>query len=345
MATDEKQSVKGDDRKTLEQYYFNPRMPGSFYGPSKFQKSLKRRSLSNFKLDKVKNFLNDHEAYSLHKPVRQRFRRLKVRVNTVDEQFDLDLADVSRYSKWNDGMRYLLVANDILSRYAWVVPLRNKKPETVLEGFKSMLKDGLVPKKVRVDKGGEFRGVFRTYAEKMKIKLIVTQNENIKANYVERLDRTLKSLLTRFMTHNNTKRYLEVLQDLIYNYNHTIHASLGKWAPAEVNHDNQIKVWRHLYLEPIIARVQANTPLQKFVFNVDDLVRISYLRKPFTKELDLRWTEELFKIVSRIRRQGIPIYRVKDFHDELIEGSFYTSELQRVKKDQDVLWKVETILK
>ena len=345
MASNKKQSFKEKDKNDLEQYYFNPRTPGAFYGPSKFEKSLKRRGLTNINLKNVKEFLSDHEAYSLHKPVKYRFRRLKVRVYSRDEMFDVDLADVSRYTKWNDGIRYLLVVIDILSRYAWAVTLINKKPETVLEGFKSILQEGRVPKKVRVDGGSEFKSVFKNYIENQNIKLIVTHNENIKSNYVERFNRTLKSLLTRFMTHNNTKRYIDNLQDLIYNYNHTQHSSLGKWAPADVNRDNEVKVWKHLYVKPMMDRVKAKKPLQKFLFNVSDLVRMSYLRKPFSKELDLRWTEELFKVASRTRRQGIPIYHLRDFHEEVIKGSFYTNELQKVNKNQDVLWKVEKILK
>jgi hypothetical protein len=198
---------------------------------------------------------------------------------------------------------------------------------------------------VRVDKGTEFAGAFKQFLNKKNIKLIVTQNEDIKSNYAERVIRTLRSLIARYTTNKNTQKYVDVLPDLVHNYNNTIHSSLGQWAPVEVNEANQIKVWSHLYVKPMIKRLQVKETLSKFVFKVGDLARISYLRKQFTKEQDLRWTEELFKIHSRRRRQGIPVYRLRDFHDEVLKGIFYTAELQKVNKNQDVLWKIEKVLK
>ncbi|XP_041357422.1 uncharacterized protein LOC121374387 [Gigantopelta aegis] len=239
--------------------------------------------------------------------------------------------DVSRHSKVNNGVRYLLIAIDILSRYLWAIPLVNKKPETVLEGFKTILKDERVPKKIRVDKGSEFAGVFKQFLSKENIKLIVTQNEDIKSNFAERIIRTLRSIIARFTTYNNTQKYIDVLADLVHNYNNTVHSSLGLWAPADVNKVNEIKVWSHLYVEPMVKKLKVKKPLAKFVFEVGDLTRISYLRKSFTKEQDLRWTEELFKIHSRSRRQGIPVYKLRDFHDEVLKGIFYTAELQKVE--------------
>ncbi|XP_041361913.1 uncharacterized protein LOC121377881 [Gigantopelta aegis] len=333
------------NKKGLEKYYTKPRDAGAFYGPKKFHDALKRRGLQTYKLKAVTQWLNDEDAYSLHKPVNRSFKRLRVRVNKKDEMFDMDLMDVSRHSKDNDGVRYLLIAIDILSRYLWAIPLVNKKPETVLEGFKTILKDKRIPKKVRVDKGTEFAGVFKQFLSKENIKLIVTQNEDIKSNFAERSIRTLRGLIARFTTYNNTHKYIDVLADLVHNYNNTVHSSLGLWAPVDVNKANEIKVWSHLYVEPMVKKLKVKKPLANFLFKVGDLTRISYLRKSFTKEQDLRWTEELFKIHSRRRRQSIPVYRLRDFHDEVLKGIFYTAELQKVNKNQDILWKIEKVLK
>ncbi|XP_069102146.1 uncharacterized protein [Argopecten irradians] len=58
-----------------------------------------------------------------------------------------------------------------------------------------------------------------------------------------------------------------------------------------------------------------------------------------------QWTTELFKISQRFRQQGIPMYTVKDFQDKSIEGTFYQSELQKVQKEEDELWKISKVLK
>ena len=41
----------------------------------------------------------------------------------------------------------------------------------------------------------------------------------------------------------------------------------------------------------------------------------------FTREYDGKWTGEIFKVTQRIMRGGLPIYRLKDFHDEEIKGT------------------------
>ena len=269
---------------------------------------------------------------------------MKVRVHSLDEMFDVDLADMSRYTKWNDGVRYLLVAIDILSRFAFALPLHNKKPETVLKAFKTILEHRR-PRKVRVDAGSEFKGAFKTFLEKQEIKLTVARNESIKSNYVERFNRTIKSLISRYMTQKNTRRYADVLPDLISNYNHTIHSSLPGLSPIQVNKSNEVKVWDHIYLKPLREQLDKRPKVKRFKFKVGDLVRISYLRKPFSKELDLKWTEELFKVARRYKKQSFPQYKLKDLNDEPVIGSFYTNELQKVHKAADVLWQVDKILK
>ena len=55
--------------------------------------------------------------------------------------------------------------------------------------------------------------------------------------------------------------------------------------------------------------------------------------------------EELFIIRHRFLREGIPVYRIQDFEDGNIDGTFYQQELQKVNKDGDKAWKIENILK
>ena len=60
-------------------------------------------------------------------------------------------------SKYNKGIRYLLCVIDLFSIYAWVLPLKNKRGESVVEGFKKILDDSdRKPNKIWVDHGSEF---------------------------------------------------------------------------------------------------------------------------------------------------------------------------------------------
>ena len=60
-------------------------------------------------------------------------------------------------SKFNKGFRFLLCVIDIFSKYAWVVPLKDKKDASIVNAFQKILdKSGRKPNKIRVDKGSEF---------------------------------------------------------------------------------------------------------------------------------------------------------------------------------------------
>ncbi|XP_067660303.1 uncharacterized protein [Haliotis asinina] len=147
--------------------------------------------------------------------------------------------------------------------------------------------------------------------------------------------------------HKNTKQYADVLRKLVYNYNHTLHSSLPQLSPAQVTQENQVKVWDHVYLKPLRKKIRSTSSkpgVKRYLFKVGDLVRISYLRRPFRTVLDLKWTEELFKVFQRYRKQGFAQYKLKDFHDEPLTGSFYANELKN-NKASDVLWQVEKVLK
>ncbi len=71
-----------------------------------------------------------------------------------------------------------------------------------------------------------------------------------------------------------------------------------------------------------------------------DYVRLSYIKHPFQRDYQDKWSEEIFIIRARFRRDNIPVYKVKDWNGEEIKGTFYGAELQKVNKDNDNLWKI-----
>ena len=66
-----------------------------------------------------------------------------------------DLVEIQQFSKWNRGYRYLLMVLDVLSKYGKIVPLKDKKGDTVAETFKTILKEGSEPQYLWVDKDKE----------------------------------------------------------------------------------------------------------------------------------------------------------------------------------------------
>ena len=101
---------------------------------------------------------NQQLAEELHKPIIRKFEKKKVHAAFKDNIWGADLADMQLLSKYNKGIRFLLCVIDIFSKYAWVVPLKDKKGISIVKAFQIILKqlNSRKPNKIWVDKVSEF---------------------------------------------------------------------------------------------------------------------------------------------------------------------------------------------
>ena len=283
----------------------------------------------------IRKWAENNLSYSLHKPSRRTFKRNKVYAPEIDSLWEADLAFVQDVAKEYDGVNYLLLVIDVLSKYVWVRPMKNKTGRSLLEAFDSILSEGRKPEKLRTDKGTEFLNEsFQQYLNKKNIQFYTANNEP-KESVVELVNRTLKSKLYRYLTAVNSLRYIDVLQDLVDSYNNTYHRSIGR-APATVSLLNVRTVRRKLY-----GGITSTAP-KKFKFNVSDHVGISLHKRLFKKGYKMNWTVEIFQITRQLSRTPV-VYTVQDLLERLIEGTFYEEELQRVKRPD--IFRIEKVLK
>ena len=121
----------------------------------------------------------------------------------------------------------------------------------------------------------------------------------------------------RYFTAKNTRRYIDVLPDLLHSFNHTYHRSIGM-APVEVDDTNEDLIWARLYpLKP---------KSYKWKYDVGDKLCIAMRRQPFKKVYVGNWSEEIFEIDARL--PTVPVtYRLKDMADDGIKKKFYKSEI------------------
>ena len=111
-----------------------------------------------------------------------------------DNIWCVDLADMQLISKYNKGIRYLLCVTDLFSKYAWVVPLKDKKGATITNAFQKILDSSKrKPNKIWVDQGSEFyNNSFKKWLKDNGINMYSTYNEG-KSVVAERFIRTLKN--------------------------------------------------------------------------------------------------------------------------------------------------------
>ena len=104
----------------------------------------------------IVNEPNYQLANELHKPIIKKFKKRKVYSSFRDNIWGVDLADMQSLSKYNKRIKYLLCAIDLFSKYAWVVPIKDKKGTSIVNAFKNIISKERKPKKIWVDQGSEF---------------------------------------------------------------------------------------------------------------------------------------------------------------------------------------------
>ena len=312
---------------SLKRVYFDPKRVGSYGGVNAL------RRVTRAPVKAVKQWLSEQDAYTLHKPVRIRFKRRRVIVGGRNHQWQADLVDLSKLKKDNDGYVFLLTVIDVFSKRAWCVPLKNKSASSLVTALKGLLVN-IAPTTLQTDKGLEFLNrTVRRLLKEHGVHHFSTHNEETKASIVERFNRTLKTRMWRYFTKYQTVRYIDALQDFVQSYNDTYHRSIGM-APSQVNAANQEEVWQRLY-----GHDGKGVPK----FKVDDRVRISKAKRRFEKGYMANWSEELFTI-REVHASDPPVYRLVDDLGEVLDGTFYEPELQKVLVSKDKLYRVESVL-
>ena len=308
--------------------YYHLAAPGSYGGLNKFRPK-------GYTKKEVREWLQTQDPYTLHKPTRRKFPRRQVIVYGIDHQWQADLVDVAKLASYNKGFKYLLTCIDVLSRYAWVVPLKDKTGKSLKEAFRVIFESGRLPIRLQTDRGTEFTNrVFQKFLKENDVHHFSTYNIETKASIVERFNRTLKTKMWKYFTHREVLTYEDVLPEMVESYNRTVHRSIGM-PPSEVTWANQTTVSKRLY--------GRKGPKTSCKFVAGDRVRLGKTRRTFKKGYLPNWTEELFTVVKCIETRP-PVYVVKDDRGEVLEGTFYAEELQKVIKKDDV-YKIETVLK
>ena len=253
-------------------------------------------------------------ADELHKPIIRKINKRKVYSQFKDNIWGVDLADMQSLSRKNKGIKYLLCAIDLYSKYAFVIPLKDKKGISIVNAFNKIIKQSnRKPNKIWVDQGGEFyNNVFEKWLSDNDINMYSTYNEG-KSVVAERFIRTLKSKLYKHMTATGKNVYYDILDDVVNKYNNTKHSTI-KMKPIDVKNNKRVYIDEH------------NEKDSRF--KAGDRVRISRYKNIFAKGYTPNWSKEIF-IVNKINDTVPYTYHLKDLNDEEIIGSFYDKELQK----------------
>ena len=184
-------------------------------------------------------------ADELHKPITRKFDKRKVCSQFKYNIWGVDLADMQSLRRKNKGIKYLLCVIDLYSKYAFVIPLKDKKGISIVYAFDKIIKQSnRKPNKIWVDQGGEFyNNVFEKWLSDNDINMYSTYNKG-KSVVAERFIRTLKNKLYKHMTAASKNIYYDVLDDVVNKYNNTKHSTI-KMKPIDVKNNKRVYIDEH----------------------------------------------------------------------------------------------------
>lgn len=311
--------------KILSKIYYDLSDNASLSGLIQLKREVKKRKL-NISVSEIEKWLKKQEAYTLHKQRKLRFPRLKYNILNIDDVWAIDLMDMQNITRFNYKQRYILAVIDQFSRFAWCIPITNKTSTSVIKAFEKLFKKTKRrPLNILSDQGKEFVSKHvKKFLSDHSINFYTANDPATKASMCERFIRSIKSLIYKYFTNKNTKKYVDVLDRLVNIYNNRKHRSIGR-APIEVNETNILEVWK--YMNKHTPRKIFNE--QKPKLSVGKLVRISNPKKLFDKGYTKQWSNDIF-LVKKVILSYPHTYRISSLDGEEIKSLFYEQELQEV---------------
>ncbi|KAL3091389.1 hypothetical protein niasHT_025151 [Heterodera trifolii] len=324
---------------TLDKLYNDPSSPAAFAGVTTLWKEA-RKKLKNLRKRDVQHYLEGHRTYTLMRPRRVHFPRAKTVAAGFMTDVQVDLADFQALSRHNRGHRYLLVAVDVLSKRLFVVPLKNKRAEEMLEAFKQLIDQmPMVPHRIFSDKGTEFKNrLLKEFFEEQEIEKHEPVHSSVKASVAERAIRNVKQRLYRYFAEMETLNWVDAVQKIVDGINNAPSRIHGM-RPIDVDFSNAQKVWKRMYhRQPPLIRRKRRPHFQK-----DEFVRMSREKGQFEKGYLPNYGDEILEIDEVLKAVRPIRYKLRDEHGEKFKGSFYEQELARVRKDAETSYRIEKV--
>ena len=264
--------------------------------------------------------MRNKNAHTKYTQFRRKFPRLIVISYDIDEIWSIDVAYVDKLAKYNHGVKYLLVAVDVLSRKLRVEPMRSKYAEETANSFARMI-NKKKPQKVWSGKGTEFRGASERFCQSNEIATYSTHSD-AKSAFAGRNIRSLKNIIYKHLENKWSYHYMNEVKSFVQTVKSRVNRMTGL-APNKISK-------RHV---PIIISLQAEQSrklVRKPKYKIGNRVRIAKEDLPFKKGYRQNFTDEVFR-VPNIATFNPSTYSLADKNGENIQGKFHEPELIRIR--------------
>lgn len=326
----------------LEGIYTKFDSASAYASPQTVLNKIKRDGLyTNIGINRVRRYMGVFSGYTINKQRNAPAKRTRrYTIQRVNHNLEMDLMDMSRYSEYNNDIKYILVVIDTFSRRGYVEPLLDKKSDSVVSALEIIL-DDRIGHKISVlnsDLGKEFTGkAMRTFLAMRGIRQTFAK-QSTHAQICERFIRSIRNLIRAYMVQHNTHRFIDRLQDLINVYNNRKHSSIGMSPNSMTEYtggfgsDYESLKWKE------------RTRPRSFKFKIGDKVRIATVRSIFDKHTYNYSTEE-FTVHKRSIKDNVNVYELRDCANDDLEGLFYEHELVKILVKPNQAYTINKLIK
>ncbi len=338
----------------LDMLYKDPKF--GFVGADKLYSFIKRHYIG-ISRRQVSSWMNRNEVDQIHQPPRKQNVARPIVVSKPMSHVQADLTIWEKYRTKNKNYAYILAVVDLNTKFLWMEPVKRKTAIHVNDALVKIL--GRMPKMPKIfqtDNGGEFMDQFHKTLKDKGIKHVFSQSHSpTTQGAIERTQGSIKRRIGKYFTLNNTRVWIDVLEDLVLNYNETEH-STTKQTPIEMLYggrtDEETERIRRQGNEGIEKRankmIQSNTRrfpelhrgdwVRVILTAVDHHARARELKGQRHASIEQNWTKDLYQIVdikqSRKYLNAPKSYKLKDADGTVLKGLFYRDRL-RLQQNPD----------
>ena len=295
---------------------------------------------------KLHDFLRQHKTHSLNRRIVKRvFPRRKIVARFPYQFWMADTINYLKFKTVNNHYAYIMVIIDCFTRKLWALPMKHVNGKDTLEVFETVFDsiDNNYPRHLVTDAGTEFfNKLMEKFFKSHNVNHFTTPTRSpSKASMAERVIRTLKTRISRYMQLTKKNRWIDALSQLVVNYNETPHSSLpNRLTPNAVNYSksNQNVITRTAFLKLKKARLHRHRPR----LHIGDRVRVLLKKKTFDKGYARSWSDQIYVIEKVFGAGTVFYYRISrydaddDDNDDnpkrLMPGIYYYYQLNLVVK-------------
>ena len=240
----------------------------------------------------VKEWLSNQKGYQLNKIKKVGKKSYLPIYSETPYSFQIDLTFFPRYKKYNKNYYVLFTAININTRFAYAYYSKDKEKETILEMLKKM-EEKTVINSITCDLGSEFNNaIFKKYCSENNITIYFIKDDSHKMGIINRFHKTIKDILSNYITEENELNWVEVIDEIVYNYNHTVNRGIGV-EPYKVNNAIEVDIINQKREQTDLIREKEGEE-----FKIGDSVRVLRKKKLFEDKLINKYQDKIFKVVK-----------------------------------------------